>query len=158
SPATNRAAPPDASQPLRFTPQETTGRLRLTPLTESAPPKWPMPSVRRAASIRSAETGPYVVERCRAGRPAAAAICSSPLIALNDPFSDPAIRLMVSSISVPPRSLTPPRSTSEHSSSPSLTGALDVGDRAVQQDAGKRVHRPVLPGGRSRAGQPGQVD
>ena len=40
---------------------------------------------------------------------------------LNEPFCDPAIRLMVSSISVPPRSFTPPSSTSRHRSAPSLT-------------------------------------
>ena len=43
------------------------------------------------------------------------------LIVLNEPLSAPAILLIVSSISVPPRSLTPPFSTSRHSSSPSLT-------------------------------------
>ena len=55
------------------------------------------------------------------GRPSGATIARSPLIVLYEPWSAPAIRLIVSSISVPPRSLAPPRSTSRHPSSPSLT-------------------------------------
>src|SRR5579872_4443628 len=43
------------------------------------------------------------------------------LMVLYEPWSAPAIRLMVSSIKVPPRSLAPPCSTSRHRSSPSLT-------------------------------------
>jgi hypothetical protein len=77
--------------------------------------------VAAAAAIRSAGTSPYVVVRCRIGRPSGATIARSPLIVLYEPWSAPAIRLIVSSISVPPRSLTPPRSTSRHPSSPSLT-------------------------------------
>src|SRR6478736_8067242 len=62
---------------------------------------------RRPASIRSADTSPYRVVRCLAGRPAAAAIASSSATDLAEPYWDPAIREMVSSINVPPRSFTP---------------------------------------------------
>ncbi len=59
--------------------------------------------------------------RCRIGLPAGATIAVSSLMVLNEPFCDPAIRLIVSSISVPPRSLTPPASITRQASSPSLT-------------------------------------
>ena len=50
-----------------------------------------------------------------------ATISASWLIVLYDPFCEPAIRLIVSSISVPPRSLTPPCRTSRHKPSGSFT-------------------------------------
>ena len=59
--------------------------------------------------------------RCRSGRSSGATSAANWLIVLYEPFCDPAIRLIVSSISVPPRSFTPPCSTVRHRSSPSLT-------------------------------------
>jgi hypothetical protein len=62
-----------------------------------------------------------VVVRCRNGRSSGATSSANWLIVLKDPFCEPAIRLIVSSMSVPPRSFTPPWSTSRQRSSPSLT-------------------------------------
>ena len=62
-----------------------------------------------------------MVLRWRTGRPAAVAIAASSVTVRAEPFSDPAIRLIVSSISVPPMSSAPPRRISAESSSPSFT-------------------------------------
>src|SRR5579859_7422440 len=91
---------------------ERPGRLRTDSHT---------PSDAAAAASRSGDGCPYVVVRWRSRLPIGATIWASWLIVLNEPFCDPAIRLIVSSMSVPPRSLTPPTSTSRHRSSPSLT-------------------------------------
>ncbi len=59
--------------------------------------------------------------RWRSGRPVGSTIAAISVMVLYDPFSDPAMRLIVSSISVPPRSFTPPVSTALHNSSWSFT-------------------------------------
>ena len=82
----------------------------------------PTPSVARARA--HAFGGDLAVRRgALAGRAPGAGgeLLQRSMIVLNEPFSEPAIRLIVSSISVPPRSLTPPWSTCVHSSSSSLT-------------------------------------
>ena len=66
---------------------------------------------------------------------------------------------MVSSISVPPRSLAPPCSIGLGAVVAELhPRGLDVVDPAVQQDPGHRVHRAVVAHRRARAGDAGQVD
>lgn len=50
----------------------------------------------------------WVVVRSRAGRPMPSAMARSSATVFSEPCSDPAIREMVSSIRVPPRSLAPP--------------------------------------------------
>ena len=64
---------------------------------------------------------PYVVVRSRTGRPMPAPISTSSATVLAEPCSEPAIREMVSSISVPPTSLAPARSIARVPSTPSLT-------------------------------------
>ena len=92
-----------------------------------------------AAGGRHAPDGvPYSVVR-GAGRPMAAAMASSWAIVFRGPFSLPAIRLMVSSISVPPRSLAPPWSTAEVPAS--------VADLLHRQRVGVGVGAPL--GGRA---------
>ena len=109
--------------------------------------------------LAHAGMAPYVVVRWRAGRPASAAMASSSATSLREPCVEPAIRQMVSSIRVPPRSLTPPCSTCDAAVGAELDpGGLDVVDPAVQHDPGHRVHRPVVAQGRARPGDPGQVD
>ncbi len=56
-----------------------------------------------------------------AGRPAACATAIRSLTDLYEPYDEPAIREMVSSMSVPPRSLAPERSISAAPSVPSFT-------------------------------------
>ena len=68
-----------------------------------------------------AASGRYVVVRWRAGLPMPAAISTSSATVFADPYSLPAIREIVSSISVPPRSLAPPLSITWVRSTPSLT-------------------------------------
>ncbi len=75
----------------------------------------------RAARCRSSGTGPYRVVRGLAGRPAASATAIRSLTDLYDPYDEPAMREIVSSMRVPPRSLAPERSISAAPSVPSLT-------------------------------------
>src|SRR2546423_6601526 len=64
---------------------------------------------------------PYTVSRCTAGRPAARAAPTRSSTVSIVPWYEPAIRLIDSSISVPPRSFTPQRSASTAASSPIFT-------------------------------------
>ena len=114
------------------------------------------PVNRSAAVSRSARDRAVGVVRWRAraaGQRRRRSRAAAPTV-LAEPCCEPAIRLIVSSISVPPRSLTPPVSTSAAAVDAELhPGALDVVDPAVQQEPGHRVHGPVLPAGRARAGR-----
>ena len=90
-----------------------------------------------------------VVVRSRAGRPIPSAMARSSATVFSEPCSEPAIREIVSSISVPPRSLAPPLSIHLRSGDAKFDPAgLDVGYAAVQHDACQRVRSAVVPIGR----------
>src|SRR5690349_3447488 len=77
----------------------TRGRFVRRPRTEVH-----TPSLRAAAACRSAAGFSYRVVRCRRGLPSGAIRAAIWLMVLYEPFWDPAILLIVSSIRVPPMS------------------------------------------------------
>ena len=102
---------------------------------------------------------PYVVVRSRTGRPMPAAISVSSATVLAEPCSEPAIREIVSSISVPPRSSAPACSIARVPSAPSLTQVVWMWSiAAVQHDPGEGVDGQVVAQRRAGPGDAGEVD